>query len=200
MPRWMSVTLFLAPVLHADERTYSVSFDGKHPSTFTVTSKSHADESTEIHSRFDIGDRTYESTERWQRGRLVRLEGSGAESDRRGSVSLVDGKDGYALKSGIKEITVRGEVWPTTLWIKPAAEKLMIVDVLTGEVSRGKLDKVGPEQMQIDDKLVRVTKYRLTFGGVSTELWYDQADRLARRKWEAKGRSIVVELTGIKAD
>jgi YD repeat-containing protein len=196
----MSVTLFLAPMLHADERTFSAAVDGKSSGTFTVTSKTHPDEVTEIRARFDIGDRSYEGAERWRRGRLVRLEGSGTESGRTRSASLIDGKDGYALTSGIKEITVRGDVWPTSFWIKPAAEKLLIVDVFTGEVSRGKLDKVGPEQMQIDGKLVRVTKYRLTFAGETTELSYDQADRLTRRKCEAKGRSIVIELTGVRAD
>lgn len=160
---------------------------------------------TEIRARIKVANSSayalkYEGTERWHGRSLVRLEGSGMNDGRTGSVSLVSGKEGYALKTSGKEVTVRGDVWPTTFWIKPAAEKPLIVDVLTGEVSRGKLDKAGPEQMQIDGKPVRVTKYRLTFVGTTTELWYDQADRLTRRKWEANGRTVVIELTGIKVD
>jgi hypothetical protein len=205
MFRSMLILFALGPVLHADEHKFQVSVDGKSAGSFAITYKSLADEVTEIRATIDLSDNAlyslkYEATERWRDRRLVRLEGAGMEGGPKGGVSQVSGKDGYALKAGTKEVAVRGDVWPTTFWIKPAAEKELIVDVLTGEVSRGRLDKVGPEQMRVDGKLLRVTKYRLTFGGTTTELWYDQTERLTRRKWNVNGRTIVMELTGIKSD
>jgi uncharacterized protein DUF6134 len=205
MFRSMLILFALGPVLRAEERKFHVSIDDKSAGRFAVTCKSLADDVTELRATIDVSDSAIslskcEATERWRGRCLVRLEGSETGNGRKESTTLASGKDGYALKAGAKEVLVRGDVWPTTFWIKPAAEKVLIVDVLTGEVSRGKLDKVGPEEMQVDGKLLRVTKYRLTFGGTTTELWYDQTERLTRRKWNVNGRTIVMELIGIKSD
>jgi hypothetical protein len=205
MLRTILVLLAVESVLHADERGFLVAVDGKPAGKFAITFKSFAEDVTEIRATIDFSDNAlyplqYEGTERWRGRNLVRLDCSGSEYGQKGGVFLVSGKDGYALKAGAKEVTVRGDVWPTSFWIRPAPEKPLIVDVLTGTVSRGKLDKVGPEQMQVDGKLIRVTKYRLTFAGATTELWYDQADRLTRRKCEVNGRMIVMELTSMKSD
>lgn len=199
------ILLTLATALHAEERTYSVSVDGKPAGNFAINWKTQSDEVTEIRAKIDLTDSRhyslkYDAVERWQSGRVLRLEGSGAEGRRKGSVALIGTKHGYSLKSDSKEVTVRGDVWPTTFWVLPAAENPLVVDVLSGEVSRSKLEKVGVDRMPLNGKPIRVTKYRLTFAGTTVELWYDQADRLTRRKWDANGRTIVTELTDIKFD
>lgn len=199
------ILLTLATALHAEERTYSVSVDGKSAGSFTSYWKSDSDGVTEIRTKIDLTDSPiyslkYDGVERWQSGRVLRLEGSGAEGRRRGSVTLVGTKHGYSLKSDSKEVAVRGDIWPTTFWVLPAAESPLVVDVLSGEVSRSKLEKVGADRMPLNGKQIRVTKYRLTFAGTTVELWYDQADRLTRRKWDKDGRTIVMELTDVKSD
>jgi hypothetical protein len=198
------LVIIAAPLARAAEFKYAITIDGKAAGGCVVTSKVR-EGATEL--RIEPSgpvDRlpflNYCGNESWKDSRLVQLETSGSDLGRKRSVTLVSGKDGYALKTVSKEVTVRSDVWPTSFWIRPAPDNLLIVDVNSGEVSRGKVEKVGPEQMQIDGKLIRVTKYRLTFGGATTELWYDQADRLTRRKWDVNGRTIVMELTRIKAD
>lgn len=204
--RLASLGLMLIATSHSRgaEWQFAVSIDHKPVDKFTIT-VTHVEPVTEIHSKLAItGDRawqlSYEGSESWKDGRLVRLEGSGTQNDKKGSVSLIDGKGGYALTAGDKEVTVRGDVWPTTFWIRPDTDKPMIVDALTGEVSRVKIEPLGPDRLMVDGKAVRVLKYRLTTAGMVTELWYDSSNRLTRRKWEDHGRSIVMELIRIKTD
>jgi hypothetical protein len=193
-----------APGLPAAELKYAVTINGKAAGECVVRSKDQ-EGTTELHIETSglvgrLPSLNFNCIESWKKGRLARLESSYTDRETKGTTRLVGGGDGYSLKAGTKEVTVRGDVWPTTFLLKPADDKSLIVDIITGEVCRGKVEKVGPGQMEINGKLVRVAKYRLTFSGTITELWYDQADRLARRKWDLNGQTIVIELTGIKAD
>ncbi len=189
---------------NAAEFQYSVAVDNRPAGEFSVIFKP-GGSGTEVHARIKV-DRNkdyqfqYEGTELWKKGRLVRLDGTAVEMSQKRNVSLVDGKAGYALKSGIKEVTVRGEVWPTTYWMRPDVERPHIVTVPTGEVSRAKIASLGPDHLQVDAKLIHATRFRVTTTGASTELWYDAANRLVRRKWERNGRSIVIELVHIKSN
>ena len=197
--------LGLAAVLHADERTFSVSVDGKPAGVFTIVTTKTDDGELRIHSKLDLRAKgrysfAYQGTERWKDGRLVRLTGSGSDNGVKGSASLVAGRDGYALKAGAKEVHVRGEVWPSTFWLQPEAERPMVVDVVTGDVSSAKIVKVGTDRITVDGKAIREVRYRLTVRGATVDLWYDSANRLTRRSSMSRGQAINTRLIHIKRD
>jgi YD repeat-containing protein len=207
MTRRALLVLGLIPIpAVAEERTFSVSVDGKPAGECVVSFQAQADGSFAISCRADVRAEQrprysfeYRGTEVWKDGRLVRLEGSGAENGHKGGGSLAAGKDGYALKAPTKEVAVRGEVWPNTYAMLPDPDrKPLAVDVLTGDVLRAKIEKVGADRVTVAGKFMPATRYRVTAGGAATDVWYDAASRLVRRTWTWEGRAAVVELVRIR--
>jgi hypothetical protein len=203
MVRSSVLLLFLGawPVL-GEERTYSVTIDGKPAgemaisfhardggaTTVTVRAEYHADRPMPI--AFE-----YRGSETWKDGRLVRLEGLGSEDHHKGGITLIGGRGAYALKAGVKEVSVRDEVWPTTAVMLPDPDrKPLVVDTITGDVMRAKVEKVGADRIAVAGKPVPATRYRVTAGGNRWDVWYDTEQRLVKRVWTRDGRTVVTEL------
>jgi len=202
MFRPVLLCLLAAPAV-AEERTFALTADGKAVGELVLSFQTRKDGTTAVTVRSESSPlaHEYRGTETWANGRLVRLEGLGAEGGRKGGVTLVAGKDTYALKAGAKEVTVRDEVWPTTAAILPDPDrKPLVVDVVTGDVLRAKVEKVGADRVTVAGKPVPVTRYRVTAGGQRWDVWYDADQRLAKRVWTRDGRTVVAELTAIKRD
>lgn len=195
------------PVI-ADERTFSVTIDGRAAGDLVVSYQTRSDGTTAVAVRAAWqGDRPtplsldFRGTEMWKDGRLVRLEGVGIQDGRKGGITLVADNDAFALKAGVKEVRVRDPIWPTSGVAPPNPDdKPLVVDVVTGEVLRAKVEKVGPEQVAAAGKRTPATRYRVTAGSTRWDVWYDDKDRLVRRAWTRDGRTVVAELTGRKSD
>jgi hypothetical protein len=170
------ICLMAAVPAVADERTFSVTVDGKAVGELVASYRAQQDGSTAVAVRggwpapfaYD-----YRGTETWKDGRLVRLEGTGSDAGRNGGVTLVAGKNTSTLKTGVKDVSIRDEVWPTTGAILPDPDrKPLVVDVLTGDVLRAKVEKVGADRVTVAGKPVPVTRYRVTAGGQRWDVWY----------------------------
>lgn len=186
-----------------EERTYSLTLDGRPAGEILITLRKDSTGTTAINIRADSSPFAYEyrGTEDWKENRLVRLEGSGSDNGRRGGISIVGGKDGYNLKAGAKDVRIRDEVWPTTGVTLPDLDRSpLVVDALTGDVLRAKVEKVGPDRIVVAGKPLPVTRYQITAGGQRWDLWYDADQRLAKRVWTRDGRTLVALLTNIKRD
>ena len=204
MCRWLILaTSLLALPLHGEERTFDMTVDGKVAGTMTIDYQLR-DGTTSATVRTDRASQPafdYRGTESWKEGRLVRLEGAGIDGPHKGSVSLVAGKDAYRLKAGVKEVRVRDDVWPTTGVMPPDPDrKPLVVDAITGDVFHAKVEKVGADRVVVRDKPIPTTHYRVIAGGNRWDVWYDANQRLAKQAWTRDGRTMVAELTGIKAD
>lgn len=205
----LSAALLLAavPVL-ADERTFTVSIDGRPAGDLIVSYQTRSDGTTAVTVRTDWrADRPtpisldYRGTETWKDGRLVRLDGSGVQDGRKGGITLVAGADGFALKAGVKEVSIREAIWPTSGASPPDPDaRPLVVDAVTGEVQRTKVETVGPERVTAAGKLTPATRYRVTAGSARWDVWYDDQKRLVRRTWTRDGRTVTAELTGRMSD
>jgi hypothetical protein len=206
-PTLAALLLAILPAF-AEERTFSVTIDGRPAGELVLGFQTRTDGTTAVTVRTDYrAERPtpfafeYRGTEAWKDCRLVRLEGLGTEDRHKGGVTLIAGKDAYALKAGVKEVSVRGEVWPTTgAMMSDPDGKPLVVDVITGDVLRAKVEKVGADRVMVAGKPVPVTRFRVTAGGNRWDVWYDAGQRLARRVWTRDGRTVMAELTGLKAD
>jgi hypothetical protein len=209
MPRLSLAAVLLAALpAFAEERTFAVTVDGKPAGELVLAFQSRTDGTAAVTVHADYrAERPmafafeYRGTETWKDGRLVRLEGLGTEDRHKGGITLVAGKDVYALKAGVKEVSVRDEVWPTTGAMMPDPDaKPLVVDVITGDVLRAKVEKVGADRVTVAGKPVSATRYRVTAGGNRWDVWYDGANRLAKRVWTRDGRMVVAELTRLAGD
>jgi hypothetical protein len=198
------VCVLVAVPAVAEERTFSVTVDGKAVGELVLSYRTQSDGSTAVTVRSEsqsplAGE--YRGTETWKDGRLVRLEGTGSDGGRKGGTTLTGGVDTYALKAGVKDVRIRDEVWPTTGAILPDPDRTpIVVDVITGDVLRAKVEKVGADRVTVSGRAVPVTRYRVTAGGLRWDVWYDADRRLARRVWTRDGRTVVAEPTQIKRE
>jgi hypothetical protein len=183
------------------EFKFALTIDGKSEGSCTLTSKQADGSELEIRGTI-AADRasllSYQGLERWKDGRLVRMEGSGTENRKNGKVAIVAGKEGYTLKAGAKEVAIHGDVWPTTFWIRPDADRPLVVDAITGDTFHAKIEKIGADRVVIAEKPIATIHYRLTFDGRVVELWYNKDGHLVRRKWSVAGRTFELLLTDVK--
>jgi hypothetical protein len=209
MARLSALLLLLSTLpAGAEERTYAITIDGQPAGEMTVSFQARDNGSTAVTVHADYhADRPvplaleYRGTETWKDGRLVRLEGLGSENRQKGGITLVAGKGAYALKAGVKEVSIRDDVWPTTAVMLPDPDRrLLVVDALTGDVLRAKVEKVGAERITVAGKPVTATRYRVTAGGNRWDVWYDADPRLVKRMWTRDGRTVVAELKACTAD
>jgi YD repeat-containing protein len=198
-------SLIVVTHLAAADIDYRINIDGVAAGHCMAKTRATADGIIEIHGRIEIKASklqpfalSYEGREQWRDRKLQRLDGSGADGGRTGKVTLTAGKDGFALKAGLKEVTVRTDVWPTTFWLLSAADDVLVVDVITGNVLRAKIDKVGAGATTIGDRTTRTVQYRVTTGGQRHDLQYDAANRLVRHAYSRDGHEFVIERTTIK--
>jgi hypothetical protein len=192
----------------AEERTFTITVDGKPAGELVVGYQSRAEGVTAVTVRGEYrAERPalsfgYHGTESWKDGRATRVEGLGTENATKGGITLVYGTDAYALKAGVKEVRVRDEVWPTTGVMPPDPDRRpLVVDVITGDVLRAKTEKVGPDRVVVAGKAIAVTHYRVIAGPNRWDVWYDEKQRLAKRVWTREGRTVVVaELAQVKSE
>src|SRR4051794_18697811 len=107
MPRLsLAAALLAALPAFAEERTFTVTVDGRPAGEMVVAFQARTDGTTGVTVRADSrAERPtpfafeYRGTEAGKDGRLVRLEGLGKEDRHKGGITLVAGKDAYALKA-----------------------------------------------------------------------------------------------------
>lgn len=208
MFRTVLFALVLSAPLRAEERVFTVTLDGKAAGGCTLTIETRDGTTTVMYmadrSTAEVRDaRRYQGTEVWKHDRLVRLEASAAADSRTTTVAITGGRDGFALKFGAKDVTVRAaDIWPTPYWTLPESARrgAMVVDVESGEAVRAKVEKFGADRVTASGKTIPATRFRVTSGGATTDLWFDAANRLVRRAWTVDGRAAVMELTRLKTD
>jgi hypothetical protein len=198
--------LFAALPVLGEERTFTVTIAGRPAGEVVLDYQRRTDGTTVIAVRANWrADKQiafeYRGSESWKDGRLVRLEGLGSEDAHKGGITLVAGTDAYALKAGVKEVRVRGEVWVTSGVSPPDPDaKPLVVDVITGDVWKCKVEKVGAERLTVDGKGMAVTHYRVIAASTRWDVWYDEQQRLAKWTRARDGRTVSVELARLKRD
>jgi hypothetical protein len=202
------ILLLAVACAQAEERTFSVTIDGQPAGELGLNYQHRTDGSTAVSVRANWHTEKspplafeYRGTESWKDSRLVRLEGFGSENGNKGGITLVAGTDAYALKAGVKEVSVRGEVWaPTGVFPPDPDAKPLVVDAITGDVLKCKVEKVGADRLTVDGKGTPVTHFRVTAASTRWDVWYDENQRLAKWTRTRDGRTVSAELTRVKRD
>lgn len=192
--------------VHRQTRNYRVAVDGVQRGDMTATIVRHDDGSEsmagETHLRFNfiVYRYRFSSTgkEVWKENRLVQLA---SHADFNGDEYVVTA----AATDDAVQVTVNGEsrktpadVWVTSYWREPHEAKvgreLQLFDPGKGRLLSGKLQRVGATALQIAEKKLAVTHYRLR-GDVEVDLWYDKEGRLARQESLESGHRTLLELS-----
>lgn len=208
MTRLYLALMVAVPPAAAGEHVFTVTIDGRPAGEVTIAYDPRPDRTTAVTVRVQYQvDRPvpisfdYRGTETWRDGRLVRLDGLGTDGRTKGGIQLEAATNAYALKAGVKQVTVRGAVWPTLGGPPPEPDdRPLVVDVITGDVWQAKVETVGPEALTIADKRLRTTRYRVAAANQRWDLWYDESGRLVKRVWTRAGRTVGFELKEVRPD
>jgi hypothetical protein len=195
----------------SEVRDFTTFIDGKQAGDYRMTITGQEDGSVTMMGRANIDIRvlvvgryrySYNGTETWKDGRLVRFESSSNDNGKQQfEVTAVPDADGLRVKVNGREHVARADAWLTTYWRLPDRklrnQPLALLEADTGRDLSGNLEYVGLEQMSVAGQTVRCAHYRLT-GGVQPDLWYDGAERLVRQEWVEDGKKVLLQLTSLQ--
>jgi hypothetical protein len=143
---------------------------------------------------------SYQGTEVWKDGRLLKLSSNSNDDGTKYAVSAKAEKEGLRVTVNDRERVTRGDVWVTTYWRLPDAkfrgQAVALLDADTGRDLSGTLQFVGTAPLAVANQQVNCAQYRLT-GDVTIDFWYDGSDRLVHQEWVEGGHRVVLHLTSI---
>jgi hypothetical protein len=204
-----------ARAAEVEVREFANKIDNKQAGTCFMTIRGQADGSVAMSCQADskvtkfgitLYKYSYNGTEVWKDGRLQRLASRTSEYQAPGknnnyTVSATAAGDSLRLTVNGEQNTARADVWVTSYWRLPDAKQrntgLPLLDADTGRTMNGKLQYVGPSDMDVAGRTQKCSHWRLS-GDVTVDLWYDSQDRLVRQAWVEDGHQALLELTGIR--
>jgi hypothetical protein len=144
---------------------------------------------------------SYRGREVWKDGKLQRFESNCNDDGKRYVVTAAAEDKGIRVKVNNQERIVSHDIWLTSFWSRPdnkvVNQTVPIVDADTGRDLDAKVTYVGQEELMISGQSQTLLHYKLA-GKVNIDLWFDDADRLARQEFVEDGHKTIVELTKIR--
>ena len=189
-------------------RTFRVLVDQKPAGSYHMTISSQDDGTYVVTGQADIRvtvlritayHYSYNGTEVWKDGRLIRLNSTTDDDGQRFAVSAVAEGEGLRVRVNGQERLAPGEVWTTSCWRLPAAKfrnaALVLLDADTARELHGNLMYVGTDRVNVAGQAQDCAHYRVT-GDTQLELWFDGGERLVRQESVEQGHRTVLEMVG----
>lgn len=207
----ITLLLALAPLAaHAqyksEYRVFKITIDNHDAGTYTQTITTYGEGTTDFFGKSDVKvkvlgityQQAFRGQERWKEGKLLHL--SSASNDNGTPHTLVvDPVNGQLkVKADGKERMNQPNVWSTSYWTLPPEDQrdkmVYILDADSGIEMAVKMQNTGKEVLIVGGQRVTCTHYKLNAGNTS-DLWFDENDRLVRRDGMRKGRKVTLMLT-----
>ena len=193
-----------------ENRTYSVTVDGKTAGECKMTMQSLSDGSQLMAGQAALTTKrgaaevrsTFRGLETWKGGKLQKYEAysEDAESNRHLIGNSQDAK--FRLMVNGQRRDVAGDVWTTSFWFTPPMPAktmdVALMDIDTGKELAAKLEYVGTESRTVIGAALDCSHYRLRGHAIQADLWYDGSDRLLRSEATAGGRKTVLDLVKVQ--
>jgi hypothetical protein len=203
----MALTALPSHAADTDTRDFAIYVDGKRAGESHVTVESKDGGVTVVSTTAEVTinrllvhySYSYNGTESWKDGKLVRLDSRTNDDGKRWTVSARVEKDVLKVTANNSEREVPADVWATTFARYPDTDRcnqaVPLLDSDTGKAMTAKLEFVGREELTLAGQKIACNHFRLR-GDVSTDLWYDGKKRLVRQEALDQGHKVLTELTG----
>jgi hypothetical protein len=157
-------------------------------------------------------------------GKLIEMERTTSFNGTRYNVSALSTPIGLQINVNGRTSLTSPDAWPTSYWQLPARlasdvnadgkavvpmsgeqsepsapQSVSLLDSDKGQKLMGVLQRVGPEDVLIQNQWHHCTRYRLT-GDVDVHLWFDSNRRLVRRESIESGHKVLLEIVEITAE
>lgn len=156
---------------------------------------------TDIELKVNLGFITffrYRHTNRevWYGGQLIQLDSQTYDNGNEISLRLRESENGTLMvenNSG-EVIEAPAGIIPTSYWNKAITEQDLILNTQNGELLEVTVTPMGTEEITARGEIIEASRYLLS-GSLDLELWYDADGTWVKSRFDARGASVVYELT-----
>jgi hypothetical protein len=135
----------------------------------------------------------HQNREVWESGKLLSLE---TRTDDNGEKHWVKGQaiaDGFRVESAHGQFVAPANIMTTSYWQENTVAQQQLIDTQTGQLLKVASTKAGYDSLDIDGKMIRATRYRVS-GDLGLTLWYDEHGRWVKLAFPARGSEIEYQL------
>lgn len=192
-----------------ERRELAIRIDNKPAGTYHLSVTQNDNGTITVHARANVSywvflyhyKYSFQGTEVWKSGRLIRLDSTSNDDGKRFAVhAKADGANLQVTVNG-ETTTLPGDLWTTTAWHAPAHKfrnhRLPMIDADTGRALHGRLEYVDQQSIEVAGNSVECAHYRVT-DGAQMELYFDGHQRLVRQDTVEQGHATVLQLTGVE--
>jgi hypothetical protein len=210
---WLALVLAVggpaARAADVETREFSVRVDKKQAGSYVMTFTRQDDGSVTLAAQANVRvsyliykyTYTYQGTETWKDGQLLKLESAANDDGKQFTVSAWPEGDSLKVRTNGQQRQTRRDVWTTTYWHTPDArfhnQAVPLLDADTGKDINAHCQYVGTQQLTAAGQVLNCKHFRLT-GGVTVDVWYDDQDRLVRQEALEDGHRTILELARIR--
>ena len=132
---------------------------------------------------------SHDSTELWDDGRLIELNGQTRKERQDLEVSATAGTDVLNVDGTNYTGTVAADVIPSSHWHSGEVLADAIFSSEGGQMLEIEVDDLGTEMVSVNGQDVEATRFRL-YSDITFDLWYDAEGRWVKCAFEARGQAI----------
>jgi hypothetical protein len=214
MTRYIAILLtlvLLRPCLAAEVETreFQVNVDGRPAGSYTMTITQHPDGTITQTGQANVRIRvliktfiyTYNGTETWSDGRLMKFESMTNDDGKHYQLRGVASARGLDFSVNGRAALASEKVWPMSFWKLPAPEHrngpVELLEIDNGKVHKCQMRLVGTTRITVDGQPLETRQFQIR-GGTMADLWFDQSDRLVRHETVNDGHPTVLHLLRIR--
>ena len=167
---------------------------GRHLLTFERDEEGALQVTTDVDLQVKFGPITafkyrLDSVEEWVDGQLVGLNGISNNDGRKGEVSAEAQGDQLRVDSTKFDGTLPVGTIPSSHWNRLQVYQNQMLSTETGEVLDIEVEVIGDDMVQVGDRAIEATHYRLK-SDLTVDLWYDRQSRWVKLAFEVRGQNI----------
>jgi hypothetical protein len=143
----------------------------------------------------------HRSREVWDGGRLVRLDTVTNDDGDPQSVTARPQGDQLAISGPTGNITVPGDILPSSYWHPRFTDQKRMLDSQLGRVLEFTITNEGAERIAVqNNRMVEASKYAMR-GDIDLDFWYDEKKRWRKMAFAIKGGFMeYFEMAGVASD
>jgi hypothetical protein len=203
LPRFAhAATAIVVPASTANRR-FKVLYAGERIGTHTIMYSAATGETritTEIGLAvkalfFTVFAYNHRSEEIWRDGRLMSLNSETFEDGKMLHVAGLATPQGFRVVSKAGPfVAASGTLTSNSLWTPVAMDQDTVIDAQHGGIIGVSATKVGEEEIAIEGRQIRATRYRFITPYLAGSIWYDQENLWVRGDFERDGSKILYQL------
>lgn len=134
----------------------------------------------------------HHNQETWRNGRLIAIATRTDDDGEKAAVDATAEGDALLVEASTGKNTLPAGVIPTSYWNPATLRQQTLLNTQTGKLMNVRIVDLGADRIYADGQMIPARHYRMD-GDLRLELWYDDAERLARVRFKAENDGSVID-------